>query len=40
MPVILPDELVDEWLDPKQDDLERLWRLLVPAALSPPKPPI
>lgn len=31
MPVILPDDHVDEWLDPRQEDLERLARLLAPA---------
>src|SRR4051812_24319833 len=31
MPVVLPDDLVDEWLDPKQEDLEKLKGLLVPA---------
>ncbi len=31
MPVILPEELVDEWLDPREEDLEKLARLLVPA---------
>jgi putative SOS response-associated peptidase YedK len=32
MPVILPEEAVDEWLDPRLDDLQKLQRLLVPAA--------
>ena len=31
MPVILPDDLVDEWLDPRQEDLDKLSKLLVPA---------
>ena len=32
MPVILPDEAVDEWLHGRQDDFAALGRLLVPAA--------
>jgi putative SOS response-associated peptidase YedK len=32
MPVILPDEAVDEWLYARQDDFAALDRLLVPAA--------
>ena len=31
MPVILADDRVDAWLDPRQDDEEKLTRLLVPA---------
>jgi putative SOS response-associated peptidase YedK len=31
MPVILADERLDAWLDPRQDDTEALARLLVPA---------
>ncbi len=31
MPVILPSEAWDEWLDPGNDDVEALARLLVPA---------
>ncbi len=31
MPVILPDEVVDDWLHPRQDDLAALSGLLVPA---------
>jgi putative SOS response-associated peptidase YedK len=31
MPVILPEDLVDEWLDPRRNDLEELGKLLVPA---------
>jgi putative SOS response-associated peptidase YedK len=31
MPVILGEEDVDRWLDPRQEDLERLARLLLPA---------
>ena len=31
MPVILPEDAVDEWLDPRNDDLEALTKLLVPA---------
>lgn len=32
MPVILPENTVDEWLDPQNEDLESLLKLLVPAA--------
>lgn len=32
MPVVLPPDAVDEWLDPKEDDLDRLQALLRPAA--------
>ncbi len=32
MPVILPESAVDQWLDPRQEDLEALARLLGPAA--------
>jgi putative SOS response-associated peptidase YedK len=32
MPVILPAGRVDEWLDPQERDLERLQKLLLPAA--------
>ncbi len=32
MPVILPDDVVDEWLHPGQDDLATLSGLLVPAS--------
>jgi putative SOS response-associated peptidase YedK len=32
MPVILPQAVWDEWLDPRNADLESLQRLLVPAA--------
>jgi putative SOS response-associated peptidase YedK len=31
MPVILPPSAWDEWLDPANDDIETLGRLLVPA---------
>jgi putative SOS response-associated peptidase YedK len=31
MPVILPDDRVDEWLDPAEDNVERLITLLAPA---------
>jgi putative SOS response-associated peptidase YedK len=31
MPVILPDESIDAWLDPWQEDDEALTRLLIPA---------
>jgi putative SOS response-associated peptidase YedK len=31
MPVILADDVADLWLDPKEEDAERLGRLLVPA---------
>jgi putative SOS response-associated peptidase YedK len=31
MPVILPDDRVDEWIDPRQEDLEALGKLLAPA---------
>ncbi len=34
MPVILPASAWDEWLDPTNDDLESLGRLLVPAPSS------
>jgi putative SOS response-associated peptidase YedK len=33
MPVILLPESFAEWLDPKNDDVARLQRLLVPAAV-------
>ncbi|HEY4686375.1 MAG TPA: SOS response-associated peptidase [Dehalococcoidia bacterium] len=32
MPVILPDDVVDLWLDPREEDVERLGSLLRPAA--------
>jgi putative SOS response-associated peptidase YedK len=32
MPVVLPPETWDEWLDPANEDLSRLHKLLVPAA--------
>lgn len=32
MPVILPESAVDGWLDPRQENLDTLTRLLVPAA--------
>ena len=32
MPVILPAGVVDEWLDPREEDLEKLQNLLRPAA--------
>jgi putative SOS response-associated peptidase YedK len=31
MPVILPDDRVDEWMDPRREDLEALQELLAPA---------
>jgi putative SOS response-associated peptidase YedK len=31
MPVMLPPSAWDEWLDPSNDDLDTLGRLLVPA---------
>ncbi len=31
MPVILPEEALDEWMDPRHEDLNALKRLLVPA---------
>jgi putative SOS response-associated peptidase YedK len=31
MPVILPEELVDDWLDPREEDLDKLAKLLLPA---------
>jgi putative SOS response-associated peptidase YedK len=31
MPVILPEDVWDEWLDPENHDVEKLARLLVPA---------
>ena len=32
MPVVLPEDLVDAWLDPKQEDSDRLLALLRPAS--------
>jgi len=32
MPVILPEEHVDDWIDPGETSVERLKELLVPAA--------
>ena len=32
MPVILPPDAVDLWLDPREEDLEKLQKLLCPAA--------
>ena len=32
MPVILPDEVYDQWLDPKLEDAKQLESLLVPYA--------
>jgi putative SOS response-associated peptidase YedK len=32
MPVVLPADLVDIWLDPQEEDLEKLQKLLRPAA--------
>ena len=34
MPVILPPSAWDEWLDPDNDDIETLGKLLVPAPAS------
>jgi putative SOS response-associated peptidase YedK len=34
MPVILPESAWDEWLDPTNDDLDTLGKLLVPAPAS------
>ncbi len=31
MPVILAEEVIDDWLDPREEDIERLMRLLRPA---------
>lgn len=32
MPVVLPDDAIDGWLDPNEEDLDRLSRFLRPAA--------
>jgi putative SOS response-associated peptidase YedK len=34
MPVILPESRWDEWLDPANDDVDTLGKLLVPAPAS------
>jgi putative SOS response-associated peptidase YedK len=31
MPVILPPKVWDQWLDPENEDVDRLQKLLVPA---------
>jgi putative SOS response-associated peptidase YedK len=31
MPVVLPPKAWDQWLDPENDDINRLQKLLVPA---------
>ena len=32
MPVILPEERIDDWLHPREEDVEKLRGFLVPAA--------
>jgi putative SOS response-associated peptidase YedK len=31
MPVILPDDALDDWLDPRHEDIDALSKLLAPA---------